>query len=130
MAQNGQSPHEQAGLEVVPEPEAPQVVEKPYHEQINTPFSHTPVSQATVGGYTYPVPSSSYYAQSGYLDSRPRWGGNSSKDTPTDRRLKKKILGLPRRRFWWAFGLLLAILVIGIAVGLGIGLGTRKSSSR
>jgi hypothetical protein len=130
MAQHGHLTNDQAGLEVVPEPEAPQVVEKPYHEQTHNPYAQTPVSQTAYGGYSYPN-SGGGYAQSGYPDSSTHWAGDSVADAPVaDKSRDKRILGLPRRKFWMIFGPLLAILVIGLAVGLGVGLGTRKSSSR
>ncbi|KAI0136213.1 hypothetical protein BJ170DRAFT_677094 [Xylariales sp. AK1849] len=126
---------EQPGLEVVPEPEAPQVIEGPTIQKAWDPSNaaghqyaqqHAPVNGVN-GGYAQ-------YPQSPYADSThpaSQWSpshvdtlGPSASEKPPGPR----ICGIPRKKFWLIFGPLLVVLVIGLAVGLGVGLGTSHSS--
>ncbi|KAH8673071.1 hypothetical protein BGZ61DRAFT_521142 [Ilyonectria robusta] len=93
--------NEQAGLEVVQEPEAPQVVEQPWHWQKQLDPSKQPYSP-----YDH-----------GFNGDPPAKTGRS------------RICGLPKRWFFILLGILCALVVIGLAVGLGVGLGMRKNDS-
>ncbi|ORY66559.1 uncharacterized protein BCR38DRAFT_182946 [Pseudomassariella vexata] len=124
--------HEQAGLEVAPEPEAPHVIQGP----------HVVKTWDTPVGAPYPqqqhqhVPTSPEYGQlspqAGYLSpgsggSPAQFTGSYAPSTP-EKSYEPRIMGIRRRRFWLIFGPLIAILVIGLAVGLGVGLGTSHST--
>ncbi|KAK9774886.1 hypothetical protein SCAR479_08441 [Seiridium cardinale] len=139
--QPGLEVHEQAGLEVVPEPEAPQVLNGPtvngkpfdqadYAHPGGLPYEQhdTPVN----GGYGQ-YPTESPYTASTVHPPQSQWapshigtlGPSASEKGPSE----PTILGIRRRKFWLIFGPLLAVLVIGLAVGLGVGLGTGHSHS-
>ncbi|KAI0385695.1 hypothetical protein F5Y04DRAFT_155011 [Hypomontagnella monticulosa] len=142
--------HDQPGLEVAPEPELPQVVqgptiiEKPYDgttqygfEQQAPPHQGTfhennayPNGQYPSAGYPpplYPAPASqgpSYWrsSQDGtYVTDRFPPSSN-----PPNHMM---ILGLRRRTFWFIFGPLIALLVLGLAIGLGVGLSRSHDDS-
>ncbi|KAI1496840.1 hypothetical protein F5X99DRAFT_50227 [Biscogniauxia marginata] len=111
---------DQPGLEVMPEPELPQVVEGPVFEK--------PYDQ----GYnqnTHYLSSPSAYPPS----SHPGWEASQSgpyqNGQPPNARTERVILGLKKKTFLLIFGPLLALLVIGLAVGLGVGLGLRNQGS-
>ncbi|KAF3009248.1 hypothetical protein E8E14_009781 [Neopestalotiopsis sp. 37M] len=139
--QPGLEVHEQAGLEVVSEPEAPHVVNGP--TVFGKPFDQTQQQHqnyAQYGGaatspyHEYPqYPQSPPYANSPVHPPQSQWAPSqvgtlgpsaSEKGAP-----EATILGIKRRKFWLIFGPLLAVLVIGLSVGLGVGLGTSHSSS-
>lgn len=138
----------QPGLEVVPETEAPQVVEGPTTvpkawDSTSPSPSHPmasyqqPAHLSPHGAYgqqhQYPFPPQGPYVGSPPQPPHSLWAPSqvgtvgpsaSEKFNPTT-----TILGIPARRFWLIVGPLLAVLVIGLAVGLGVGLGTSHSSS-
>lgn len=141
QGQPGLEVHEQAGLEVVSEPEAPQVVNGPtiygnpvnqvhnYGQHAGVPYpQHSPPA---AGGYAqYPqspfADSTVHPPQSQWTPSQVGTLGPSASEKGTP---EPTILGIRRKKFWLIFGPLLGILVIGLAVGLGVGLGTSHSSS-
>ncbi|KAI5859615.1 hypothetical protein GGS23DRAFT_315330 [Durotheca rogersii] len=104
--------YDQPGLEVVPEPEAPQVVygptyiEKPYDSAVPYPQPQVyQFQQASIDQNAATYPSSAYPP--------------SSAPPPSG-----MILGVRKKRFWLMLGPLIALLIIGLAVGVGVGLGT------
>lgn len=130
MAGNAQ--HEQPGLEVIEEPEAPQVVQGPtYPKQqwdqstVNSgsPYqqTHTPVH----AGYGQYPPQAA-----GYPPSPAPWGSShTGTGTIPEKSVGPTICGIKRRKFWLIVGPLIAVFIIGLAVGLGAGLGLSHSSS-
>ncbi|KAK6865473.1 hypothetical protein PG990_005076 [Apiospora arundinis] len=132
----------QPGLEVVPEPEAPQVVAGPnshkpwdqrspdtlqhqqyqqYHQQATSPV-HNGYDQPPYSPYHQQPPQSSHPAMS-------EWNGTVGPSVSERAPQEPKIMGMPRKKFWLIVGPLIAIFVIGVAIGLGVGLGTRKDST-
>ncbi|KAH8201739.1 hypothetical protein TruAng_004091 [Truncatella angustata] len=142
--QPGLEVHEPAGLEVVSEPEAPQVINGP--TVYGKPFDPSNTYAHPVGGVPHqqyqapPVnggygqyPPESPYPESSVAPPQSQWAPSqvgtvgpsvSEKGAPEPR-----ILGIKRKKFWLIFGPLIAVLVIGLAVGLGVGLGTSHKSS-
>lgn len=140
---------DQPGLEVAPEPELPQVVEgptiveKPYDDATQHAYEQQP--QAYQGAFhqnngypngayppSYPPSSQPAIAAQG----QPYWGGSQAGTHVTEGYPPTSappssgtILGLKKRTFWFIFGPLIALLVIGLAVGLGVGLGVSHNSS-
>ncbi|OTA97837.1 hypothetical protein M434DRAFT_391459 [Hypoxylon sp. CO27-5] len=135
--------HDQPGLEVAPEPELPQVVEgptiieKPYDDA--TQYVYEQQSQAYPGAFhqNNGYPNSAYpYQPAIAAQGQPYWGGSQTGTHVTEGYPPGgvppsggTILGLKRRTFWFIFGPLIALLVIGLAVGLGVGLGTSHDKS-
>ncbi|KAI1370925.1 hypothetical protein F4677DRAFT_325235 [Hypoxylon crocopeplum] len=136
---------DQPGLEVAPEPEPPQVIQGP--TIIEKPYDGTAqYGQEQQGVFhqnnAYP---NNAYPPSGYPPSnhpalapqgQPYWGGSQDGTYITDRFPPSTeppnggtILGLKKKTFWFIFGPLIALLVIGLAVGLGVGLGNNHDSS-
>ncbi|KAL7628516.1 hypothetical protein AAE478_000031 [Parahypoxylon ruwenzoriense] len=136
----------QPGLEVAPEPEAPQVIqgptiiEKPYDSisQYPQPQIHQfpqngayPNAAYQPSGYpppSHPIPPTpqQYWraSQDGtYVSAADQMPPSSVPPT------SGMILGLRKKKFWLIFGPLIALLVIGLAVGLGVGLGNSHNSS-
>ncbi|KAI1773898.1 hypothetical protein F4818DRAFT_85398 [Hypoxylon cercidicola] len=134
---------DQPGLELAPEPELPHVVEGPtivekshdanqYAYEQQHPFHQGafPQNNAYTDG-VYPPSQTAIGTQ-----SQPYWrtsqegtyisGGFPPSSLPPS---SGTILGLRKRTFWFIFGPLIALLVIGLAVGLGVGLGTSHDDS-
>lgn len=135
--QPGLEVHEQAGLEVVPEPEAPQVVNgptvyaKPFDQPNNNYAQQQYPQQPVNGGYAQHPQSP--YAESAVYPPQSQWApsqvGTVGPSASEKALGEPKILGIRRKKFWLIFGPLIAVLVIALAVGLGVGLGTGHHSS-
>lgn len=145
--------HEQPGLEVAPEPELPQVVqgptivEKPYDGTTKYAFEQQQQQQPTHQG-TFPQ-NNAYpngpYPPAGYpppfypapASQGPSYWRSSQDGTYVTDQFPPSsnppnhgmILGLRRRTFWFIFGPLIALLVLGLAIGLGVGLARSHGDS-
>ncbi|XXG93775.1 hypothetical protein Hte_000024 [Hypoxylon texense] len=141
---------DQPGLELAPEPELPHVVEgptiieKPYDGSNQYAYEQQQQQQFHQGAFPQAYPNGAY-PPSGYpppnqpavgAQGQPYWRTSQEGTYITDGFPPGSlppsggtILGLKKRTFWFIFGPLIALLVIGLALGLGIGLGTSHNSS-
>ncbi|KAK8113759.1 hypothetical protein PG999_005828 [Apiospora kogelbergensis] len=131
----------QPGLEVVPEPEAPQVVagpdsQKPWdqsspgslpHHQYHQYHQYQQATSPIQNGYDqspyspYQQPQSSHPAMS-------EWNGTVGPSVSERAPQESTVMGMRKKKFWLIIGPLIAVFVIGLAVGLGVGLGAQHGS--
>ncbi|KAK8088551.1 hypothetical protein PG997_003512 [Apiospora hydei] len=137
-------PAMQPGLEVVPEPEAPQVVsgpmsQKPWDQRSPNSLPYQQQHQQ-YQQYQATSPVHEYHDQSPYSQYPPQppssypgamsdWNGTVG-PSPSERAAREPtIMGIRRKKFWLIVGPLIAVFVIGVAVGLGVGLGSQHGSN-
>ncbi|KAI6093396.1 hypothetical protein F4821DRAFT_222879 [Hypoxylon rubiginosum] len=124
--------YDQPGLEVAPEPELPQVVEGPtIIEKLPdgaNQYGYEQQHQYQQGAY---YQNNGAYPPSGYPPSTSHEGTYVTDGVPPSSAPPSggTILGLQKKTFWFIFGPLIALLVIGLALGLGLGLGLSHDSS-
>ncbi|KAI1761890.1 hypothetical protein GGR53DRAFT_449811 [Hypoxylon sp. FL1150] len=115
--------HEQPGLEVAPESglHVHDVVEKT-HDGANY---HGYEQQSPLHQGVVPQNNGYFVVDSQGLYPRPSQEGTYVTDqSPTSLPPSgPTILGLKRKKFWWIFGPLISMLIMGLALGLGLGLG-------